>query len=439
MFRMYELIKKKRDKKELTAEEIKWVINGYTKGEIPDYQMSAMLMAIYFNGLNDRELLEWTDAMIRTGEVIDLSSIKLPRIDKHSTGGVGDKTSFILAPIAASCGVVVPMISGRALGHTGGTLDKLESISGIRVDIPSKEFVSILQKHRICLIGQTKNLVPADKKLYALRDVTGTVESIQLICSSIMSKKLSEGIDGLVLDVKVGSGAFMKTMKDARTLAQTLVNLGKKMNKKMVALITDMNQPLGQNVGNALEMMECFDILKGKTTNDLSTLSCELAAHMLLLGRVVGTIQEGRARVANAIVAGDALLKMKEMIEAQGGDPSVVDDYSRLPQAKHTKIFIAKQKGIIQEINAEEVGLAAMSLGAGREKVDSKIDHAVGFVFLKKIGDKVNKGDPLLVIHYNDGDRIKEVLESVQFRLDRAFKIAKKPVNPPKLIKEIIR
>lgn len=439
MFRMYELIKKKRDKKELTAEEIKWVINGYTKGEIPDYQMSAMLMAVYFNGLNDKELLEWTDAMIKTGEVIDLSSIKLPKIDKHSTGGVGDKTSFILAPIAASCGVVVPMISGRALGHTGGTLDKLESISGIRVDISPKEFVSILQKHRICLIGQTKNLVPADKKLYALRDVTGTVESIQLISSSIMSKKLSEGIDGLVLDVKVGSGAFMKTMKDARTLAQTMVNLGKKMNKRMVALITDMNQPLGQNVGNSLEMMECFDILKGKITNDLSTLSCELAAHMLLMGRVVGTIQEARARVANAIVGGDALLKMKEMIEAQGGDPSVADDYSRLPQARHTKIFVAKQKGIVQEINAEEVGLAAMSLGAGRERVDSKIDHAVGFVFLKKIGDRVNKGDPLLVIHYNDGNRIKEVLESVQFRLDRAFKIDKKPVNPPKLIKEIIR
>jgi len=439
MFRMYELIKKKRDEKELTSEEIKWIINGYTKGEIPDYQVSALLMAIYFNGLNDKELLEWTDAMIKTGDVIDLSAIKLPKIDKHSTGGVGDKTSFILAPIAAACGVVVPMISGRGLGHTGGTLDKLESVPGIKTDISNKEFVSILQKHRICLIGQTKNLVPADKKLYALRDVTGTVESIQLICSSIMSKKISEGIDGLVLDVKVGQGAFMKTMKDARALAQALVNLGKKMNKKVVALITDMNQPLGQNVGNALEMIECFDVLKGKVVNDLSQLSCELAAHMLVLGKVASTIQEARTKVANSIVSGDALAKMKEMIEAQGGDPSVVDDYTKLPQAKHTKIFIAKQKGIIQDINAEEVGLAAMSLGAGREKVDSKIDHAVGFVFLKKVGDRVNKGDPLLVIHYNDGERIKEVLESVQFRLDRAFEIDKKAVKPPKLIKEIIR
>jgi pyrimidine-nucleoside phosphorylase len=439
MFRMYELIKKKRDKKELTTEEIKWIINGYTKGDIPDYQVSALLMAIYFNGLNDRELFDWTEAMIKTGEVIDLSSIKLPKIDKHSTGGVGDKTSFILAPIAAACGIVVPMISGRGLGHTGGTLDKLESVPGIRTDISNKEFVSILQKHRICLIGQTKNLVPADKKLYALRDVTGTVESIQLICSSIMSKKISEGIDGLVLDVKVGQGAFMKTMKDARALAQALVNLGKKMNKKVVALITDMNQPLGQNVGNSLEMIECFDVLKGKVVNDLSYLSCELAAHMLLLGKVASTIQEARTKVANAIVSGDAIDKMKEMIEAQGGDPSVVDDYTKLPQAKHTKVFVAKQKGIIQNINAEEVGLAAMSLGAGREKVDSKIDHAVGFVLLKKVGDKVNKDDPLLVIHYNDGERIKEVLESVQFRLDRAFKIDKKPVKPPKLIKEIIR
>jgi len=439
MFRMYELIKKKRDEKELTSEEIKWIINGYTKGEIPDYQVSALLMAIYFNGLNDKELLEWTDAMIKTGDVIDLSAIKLPKIDKHSTGGVGDKTSFILAPIAAACGVVVPMISGRGLGHTGGTLDKLESVPGIKTEISNKEFVSILQKHRICLIGQTKNLVPADKKLYALRDVTGTVESIQLICSSIMSKKISEGIDGLVLDVKVGQGAFMKTMKDARALAQALVNLGKKMNKKVVALITDMNQPLGQNVGNALEMIECFDVLKGKVVNDLSQLSCELAAHMLVLGKVASTIQEARTKVANSIVSGDALAKMKEMIEAQGGDPSVVDDYTKLPQAKHTKIFIAKQKGIIQDINAEEVGLAAMSLGAGREKVDSKIDHAVGFVFLKKVGDRVNKGDPLLVIHYNDGERIKEVLESVQFRLDRAFEIDKKAVKPPKLIKEIIR
>ncbi|MBI5547209.1 MAG: thymidine phosphorylase [Deltaproteobacteria bacterium] len=387
--RPYEIIKKKRDGQALSAQEITSFLGGYTRGEIPDYQMAALTMAVFFKGLSAPELAAWTGAMLRSGEVLDLSDIPGVKVDKHSTGGVGDKVSLALAPMAAACGVKVPMISGRGLGHTGGTLDKLESIPGFRVDLGIPVYRELIAGVGACLIGQTATLAPTDKKLYALRDVTATVDCIPLIASSIMSKKLAEGIDALVLDVKVGSGAFMKTREDARTLARTMVGIGREMGKKVVALLTDMEQPLGRAIGNALEVQEAVAILKGKAPADLTECTMALTAEMLVLAKVAPGRAEARARLERCVADGSALKKLAEIARAQGGDPRFVEDESVLPKARNVRPILSLTEGYVAGIETEAMGLAAVALGAGREKVDSLIDPAVGFILERKVGERV--------------------------------------------------
>ena len=410
----YELIKRKRDGGLLEANEIAQFIAGYTEGIIPDYQMAAMCMSIFFNGLTDAELAAWAGAMLRSGEVIDLSDVPALKVDKHSTGGVGDKVSLSLAPLAAACGVPVPMISGRGLGHTGGTLDKLESIPGFRVDLGVERYRELVRTIGCCLIGQTSTVVPADKKLYALRDVTATVDCIPLIASSIMSKKLAEGIDALVLDVKVGSGAFMKTLDDARKLATTMVGIGREMGKKVVAIITDMEQPLGRAIGNSLEAIEAIDMLKGQAPADYTECTMKLTAKMLELGKAAKDETEARARLQAAIDDGSAIKKFAQIIEAQGGNPAVLYDYSVFPTARQVVPIPSPVSGYITTIDTEKVGMAAVALGAGRERVDSIIDPAVGFVLEKKVGDKVEKGEPLAMMHINDAARAATIIDRFQ-------------------------
>ncbi len=410
----YELIKRKRDGGLLEANEIAQFIAGYTEGIIPDYQMAAMCMSIFFNGLTDAELAAWAGAMLRSGEVIDLSDVPALKVDKHSTGGVGDKVSLSLAPLAAACGVPVPMISGRGLGHTGGTLDKLESIPGFRVDLGVERYRELVRTIGCCLIGQTSTVVPADKKLYALRDVTATVDCIPLIASSIMSKKLAEGIDALVLDVKVGSGAFMKTLDDARKLATTMVGIGREMGKKVVAIITDMEQPLGRAIGNSLEAIEAIDMLKGQAPADYTECTMKLTAKMLELGKAAKDETEARARLQAAIDDGSAIKKFAQIIEAQGGNPAVLYDYSVFPTARQVVPIPSPVSGYITAIDTEKVGMAAVALGAGRERVDSIIDPAVGFVLEKKVGDKVEKGEPLAMMHINDAARAATIIDRFQ-------------------------
>lgn len=410
----YELIKRKRDGGLLEAGEIAQFIAGYTEGIIPDYQMAAMCMSIFFNGLTDVELAAWAGAMLRSGEVIDLSDVPALKVDKHSTGGVGDKVSLSLAPLAAACGVPVPMISGRGLGHTGGTLDKLESIPGFRVDLGVERYRELVRTIGCCLIGQTSTVVPADKKLYALRDVTATVDCIPLIASSIMSKKLAEGIDALVLDVKVGSGAFMKTLDDARKLATTMVGIGREMGKKVVAIITDMEQPLGRAIGNSLEAIEAIDMLKGQAPADYTECTMKLTAKMLELGKAAKDETEARARLQAVIDDGSALKKFAQIIEAQGGNPAVLYDYSVFPTARQIVPIPSPVSGYITAIDTEKVGMAAVALGAGRERVDSIIDPAVGFVLEKKVGDKVEKGEPLAMMHINDAARAATIIDRFQ-------------------------
>lgn len=410
----YELIKRKRDGGLLEAGEIAQFIAGYTEGIIPDYQMAAMCMSIFFRGLTDAELAAWASAMLRSGEVIDLSEVPALKVDKHSTGGVGDKVSLSLAPLAAACGVPVPMISGRGLGHTGGTLDKLESIPGFRVDLGVERYRELVRTIGCCLIGQTSTVVPADKKLYALRDVTATVDCIPLIASSIMSKKLAEGIDALVLDVKVGSGAFMKTLEDARKLATTMVGIGREMGKRVVAIITDMEQPLGHAIGNSLEAIEAIDMLKGQAPADYTECTLKLTAKMLELGKVAKDEAEARAKLQAAIDDGSALKKFAQIIEAQGGNSAVLYDYSVFPTARQIVPIPSPANGYITAIDTEKVGMAAVALGAGRERVDSVIDPAVGFVLEKKVGDKVEKGEPLAMMHINDPSRTSTITERFQ-------------------------
>ena len=431
---VYEIIGKKRDGKRLSDEEIAYFIEGYTKEEIPDYQAAAMAMAIYFQGLSDIELMSWTKAMLNSGEILDFSEIPAAKIDKHSTGGVGDKTSMIIAPIVAAAGIYVPMISGRGLGHTGGTLDKLESIPGFDVNLTGERFEEVLKKTGCALAGQTKNIVPADRKLYALRDVTATVSSIPLIASSIMSKKLAEGIDGLVLDVKFGKGAFMKEIKLARLLANTLVSIGSQMGKNVVALLTNMNQPLGTHVGNSLEIIECCEVLQNRLNNDLSELSFHLAAEMLVLGGVSEDLEEALAKVDELVQSGTAFRKFQEIVIAQGGDPRALEDHTRFPQARGTSVITASEDGIIQSIECEQIGLLAVQLGAGRQKVSDEIDPAVGFVFNHKVGDEVQEGDHLVTIYYNDED----ALESIKDSLANAFEIgSEQPEQDPLIIERI--
>jgi pyrimidine-nucleoside phosphorylase len=400
-FRAIDVIRKKRDGGELSRCEIESMVNAYTRGDVPDYQVSAWLMAVVLRGMTRSETAALTDAMLRSGEVLDLSSLPARKVDKHSTGGVGDKTSLVLAPLAAAAGVAVPMISGRGLGHTGGTLDKLESIPGFNVNLSVEKFLRVLETCGCAMIGQTAEIAPADRKLYALRDVTGTVESPYLICASIMSKKLAEGIDALVLDVKTGSGAFMKSEKDAAFLAELMVETGERMGKQVVALITDMDQPLGCMIGNALEVVEVVELLRGEGPEDLRELCLELAGWMLHLGGVADTVAEGRKGGKKLIASGKALDKFRQMVELQGGDPRAIDDPKKLPQAQHTMIVSSPKNGYLVSLQCEQVGTACVILGGGREHKEDSVDPAVGIVLHKKVGDAVSAGEALATIHYN--------------------------------------
>jgi pyrimidine-nucleoside phosphorylase len=406
--RAVDLIRKKRDSGELSREEIDFLISGYTRGDIPDYQMAAWLMAVWIRGMNHSELASLTEAMLYSGEVLNLARIPGRKVDKHSTGGVGDKTSLILAPIVAAGGLTVPMISGRGLGHTGGTLDKLEAIPGFNVNLSLEEFFSVLRECGMGLIGQTAEIAPADKKIYALRDATSTVENVGLICASIMSKKLAEGIDALVLDVKTGSGAFMKSEDDSVRLAELMVDTAKRMGKKAVALITDMNQPLGRMAGHANEIAECIEVLKGGGPADLVDLSLELSAWMFFLGERTETLDAGRQLAKEIIATGQARAKFTQGIRLQGGDERVVDDPQLLPQARSRADVASASSGFLTATNCEQLGIALAMLGGGREKKEDSIDYAVGLEFHKRIGDRVEKGEPLATIHYNSGAKLAE-------------------------------
>ena len=384
------------------------MISGYTRGEIPEYQMAAWLMAVWLRGLSGSETAALTEAMLHSGEVLDLSGIPGKKVDKHSTGGIGDKTSLILAPIVAAGGLTVPMISGRGLGHTGGTLDKLEAIPGFNVNLTLEEFHRVLRECGMGLIGQTKEIAPADKKIYALRDATSTVEKIGLICASIMSKKLAEGIDALVLDVKVGSGAFMKSEEEATKLAEVMIETGKRMGKKVVALITDMDQPLGRMAGHANEVAECMEVLSGGGPADLRELSLELSAWMFYLGERTKSVGDGRRLAEDMVTSGKAREKFKKGIRLQGGDELVVDEPNRLPKAKSRTDVLSAASGYVSRMDSQQFGIALAMLGGGREKKEDTIDHAVGLEFHKRLGERVEKGEPLVTIHYNSDERLAE-------------------------------
>lgn len=401
-----DLIRRKRDGAELQRNEIEFLVNGYTRDTIPDYQMSAWLMAVLWRGMTRAELAALTESMLNSGQVLDFSELGAVRVDKHSTGGVGDKTSLIIAPIVAAAGLYVPMISGRGLGHTGGTLDKLESIPGFNVNLSVGDFRRVLAQCGAGLIGQTAEIAPADKKLYALRDVTGTVESPYLICASIMSKKLAEGIDALVLDVKTGSGAFMKAEKDAVFLAELMVETGQRLGKRVAALITDMDQPLGCAVGNALEVAECVDVLNGKGPDDLRELSLILSAWMFVLGKRVESIDQGRELAAQMISNGKARGKFREMIRLQGGDPAVMENPGLLPQARHKADVKSPASGFVTGIMCEQIGTAGVLLGGGRARKEDSVDPAVGIMVHKKVGDKVSAGEALCTVYYNSAERL---------------------------------
>lgn len=412
-FRAIDVIRKKRDSVELTRGEIEALVNAYTRGDIPDYQVSAWLMAVVLRGMTRQETAALTDAMLRSGEVLDLSSLPAKKVDKHSTGGVGDKTSLVLAPLVAAAGIAVPMISGRGLGHTGGTLDKLEAIPGFNVNLPVPEFRRVLQVCGCAMIGQTAEIAPADRKLYALRDVTGTVESPYLICASIMSKKLAEGIDSLVLDVKTGSGAFMKSEKDAAFLAELMVETGERMGKQVVALITDMDQPLGNMIGNALEVVEVIEVLRGSGPEDLRELCLHLSGWMLFLGGVSKTVAEGTQVSAQLIASGKALERFRQMVELQGGDVRVIDDTRRLLQAREAMKVVSASSGYVSSMQCEQIGTACVILGGGRERKEDSVDPTVGIVLHKKVGDRVEAQEALATIHYNSEARAERARQLI--------------------------
>lgn len=432
--RMVDLISKKRNNVELTRAEIDWIINGYTNKEIPDYQMSAFLMAIVFNDMTQAERLAMTQAMVATGEIVDLSAIEGIKVDKHSTGGVGDKTSLILGPLVASMDVPVAKMSGRGLGHTGGTLDKLESISGMRIELEMQEFIKQVNDIKMSIIGQTGNLAPADKYLYALRDVTATVESIPLIASSIMSKKIAAGADAIVLDVKFGSGAFMKTLEDAKKLAKAMVEIGQDANRETVAFLTDMNQPLGFAIGNALEVKEAIETLSGKGPKDLEELVLQLASYMVVLAKKATTTEEAYVQLKENLNNGKALQKFREFIGAQGGDVAQIDDPSLLPSAKSILAVKAQSAGYVQKIDALSIGIAAMKLGAGRATKEDVIDMGVGVVLNKKVGEAVAKGDTLAYIHSNSEEN-EEVISYIM----QAYEMTAEAVCSPTLIYDVIK
>jgi pyrimidine-nucleoside phosphorylase/thymidine phosphorylase len=429
--RAVDIIRKKRDGAGLDAAEIAWMVDGIARGDVADYQWSALLMAIYWRGMSDAETAALTDAMTRSGAILDLSSIPGPKIDKHSTGGVGDKTSLILAPIVAACDIPVPMVSGRGLGHTGGTLDKLEAIPGFRVDLDLERYKAVLAQCGLVLIGQTAEIAPADKRLYALRDTTATVESIPLISASIMSKKLAEGIDGLVLDVKTGDGAFMTRLEDSRALARAMCAIGRGLGKRMVALITRMDEPLGRAVGNAVEVAECVECLRGAGPADLVEVSLELAAEMIVMAGTTRSLDEARELGRELVRDGRALDRFRRVVEAQGGDPRVIDDPLLLPQAQYRVDLPSPHAGVVHGLKARPVGHATMLLGAGRARVDSVIDPAVGVVLHKKAGDPVESGEPLCTILANARD---QALESARALILGAYTILEGPCEVSPLI-----
>ena len=432
--RTVDLILRKRGGDELSVEELQFLVNGYTSGEIPDYQMSALLMATYFSGMTDRELSAFTDAMIKSGETLSLAEIPGVKVDKHSTGGVGDKTSLICAPIAAAAGVVVPMISGRGLGHTGGTLDKLESIPGFRTDLTVEQFRTQLAQLGLCFIGQSEEIAPADKALYALRDVTGTVESIPLIASSIMSKKMAEGIDALVLDVKVGNGAFMKKQVDARRLAQAMVGIGRRLDKRVQALITDMNQPLGYAIGNALEVMEVSQTLQKAGPADLTRLSLELAARMIYLGKITASLDDARKLAEDKLMDGSAYRKFKQVVQAQGGNPLALDRFELLPNATGMREILSPRAGFVSAIMAEDIGRASQMIGAGRTRKEDVIDPAVGVILEVKMGEKVDAGSVLCRLYYTGEENLDEAADLVE----DAFRISGSRPDERELILEVV-
>ncbi len=431
--RMVDLIAKKRDGHALTTEEINFIVEGYTNGSIPDYQMSSLAMAIFFQDMNDQERADLTMAMVNSGDTIDLSAIEGVKVDKHSTGGVGDTTTLVLGPLVAALGVPVAKMSGRGLGHTGGTIDKLEAVPGFHVEIENDEFMRLVNENKIAVIGQSGNLTPADKKLYALRDVTATVNSIPLIASSIMSKKIAAGADAIVLDVKTGAGAFMKTDEDAKRLAEAMVRIGNNVGRNTMAVISDMSQPLGEAIGNALEVQEAIDTLQGKGPKDLEELCLTLGSQMVYLAGQASSLEDAREKLIEVMNNGKALESFKTFLSAQGGDASVVDDPSKLPQAQFKIEVEAKEDGYVSEIVADEIGTAAMLLGAGRATKESEIDLAVGLMLSKKVGDSVKKGDSLVTIYAN-----RENVEDVKAKIYENMKIAKDHVDAPTLVHGIV-
>jgi len=432
--RTVDLIYRKREGEELSPEEITFLVNGYTRGEIPDYQISAFLMAVCWQGMTDREVSALTECMLNSGEMVDMSAVPGVKVDKHSTGGVGDKTSLIAAPLAASAGVIVPMISGRGLGHTGGTLDKLESIPGFRTNLSVSEFQAQLQQHGLAFIGQSEQIAPADGRLYSLRDATATVESIPLIASSIMSKKLAAGLDAIVLDVKVGSGAFMKKQLDARRLAQMMVGIGRRMDKRVMALITDMNQPLGFAIGNALEIMEVSQTLQNAGPVDLTRLSLELAARMIHLGKMSNSIDEAREIAQSRLLDGSGYRKFKEVITAQGGNAQVLDRFELLPNATGMREIYSPRAGFVSAVDAALIGQASQMIGAGRDTKEDSIDPAVGVILEVKVGQKVDAGGVLCRIYHTREERVDEAADLVE----DAFRISQHAPEERELILEVV-
>lgn len=430
--RMVDVIDQKRNGGVLSDEQLQFFVDGVVDGSLPDYQISALLMAIYFQGMTDREQTQLTMKMMHSGERLDLSKIPGIKVDKHSTGGVGDKTSLPLAAMVAALGIPVPMISGRGLGHTGGTLDKLEAIPGFQVELSEQDFIKQVAEEKLAIVGATRDVAPADKKIYALRDVTDTVDSIPLIASSIMSKKLASGTDALVIDVKTGAGAFMKTEDSAVKLAKVLVAIGKQAGLKCEAVISDMNQPLGSKIGNTLEIEETLDLLKGKGPKDLLELVLELGSRMVVMGQQAASLAEARAKLEQTIADGSALARFKAMIKAQHGDPNVVDDYSLMPHAKYQIEYPAQKGGVIAKLTADEIGMASMLMGGGRQKADDQLDYAVGIELHKKIGDSVQKGESIMTIWSN-----REDIDDVKELLDQAVAI-KESAQQPTLIHETI-
>lgn len=431
--RTVDIIQKKKNGDVLSQQEIDFLVQGYTKGEIPDYQMSAFLMAVYFKGMNKEEIADLTMSFVNSGDKVDLSPIHGIKVDKHSTGGVGDKISLIVIPLVASVGIPVAKMSGRGLGHTGGTIDKLESIEGFKTDLTSEEFISNVNTHKMAIVGQSANLTPADKKIYALRDVTATVDSIPLIASSIMSKKIASGSDAIVLDVKIGSGAFMKSLDEAKELGRTMVDIGKSLNRNTIAVITDMSQPLGHEVGNANEIKEAIDVLKGNGAEDETTVALTIASYMTVLGGAFTDNDTAYKELQTIIKSGKAVEKLKELIKIQGGNPDVIDNPDKLPQAKNHIEVKASSNGYVKSIDAEKIGISAMLLGAGRKTKEDKIDFSAGITLIKKVGDKVNTNDTICILHTN----LDDTRESENM-IRSAYSFSDVQVNPPKHIYDVI-